>query len=300
MKPIPLTRARHASNFAIALRRKGSPVERYLGRSHLPVDLVEQVSSDSVISALSMLDFAEKAAAGTGIRDLGYWAGMLPIEECGDFGARVGHAPSLYAAIQTFCSQVRGECSAADYYLINDGAKAWFCHGPFGSDFRQHELYALMIMMQVIWLALGSDWRPAMLRLQQDNEAALYSNDFLLGSNIQLNAVATGIEIPLDKLATAIPDSDRKVSVSGMRSNSDSAPFPIDPLSALQELISDHIRKSRKPSIEFAAEVAGVSTRTLQRYLSSKATSYSSLIDQVRFNMAMPLLNDGSVSITEK
>ncbi len=59
MKAVPLTRARHAGNFAAALRSKGIPTERYLEGSHLPVDLLEEIDGGSVLSALSMLDFAE-------------------------------------------------------------------------------------------------------------------------------------------------------------------------------------------------------------------------------------------------
>lgn len=81
-------------------------------------------------------------------------------------------------------------------------------------------------------------------------------------------------------------------------SDSPSTKFPTDPAVALQELIALSIRQSRQPTIELAAEVTGLSKRTLQRYLGSKATTYTGLVDQVRFNLAIPLLNDESNSIT--
>lgn len=302
MRSVPLTRARHAQNFAIALKKRGVPVEGYLDRSRLPLDLLEGGSSDGVISALAMLDFAEIAAADTSVHDLGYWAGLVPIADCGDFGAHVARAPTLHGAIQAFCSRVRGQCSEADYYLVSDESKAWFCHGPIGNGLlqQQHELYALMIMMQVIRLALGEDWRPARLRIQQSNEAGLADNDFLARLNIEFGASATGIEIPLEKLATRINGTGSALAHGrGSHPNEDSSCFPTDPMSALHELISDHIRRSNKPSLEFAARVAGISTRSLQRYLRSKSTSYARVVDQVRFNMAIPLLNDDSVSITD-
>jgi len=302
MRSIPLTRARHARNFAIALKNRGVPVEGYLGRAHLPVDLLADGTSDSVISALAMLDFAENAAADTGVRDLGYWAGILSIKDFGDFGAHVAQAPSLHGAIQAFCSRVRGECSEADYYLVSNESKAWFCHGPIGNGFlqQQHELYALMIMVQVIRLALGADWQPVRLRMQQSNEAGLADNDFLVGLNIEFGATATSIEIPLGKLATRIDGTESSLyNGRGSHPSLDASFFPTDPMSALHELISDHIRRSKKPSLEFAARVAGISTRSLQRYLRSKSTSYAGVVDQVRFNMAIPLLKDDSVSISE-
>jgi len=70
-------------------------------------------------------------------------------------------------------------------------------------------------------------------------------------------------------------------------------------LIALKELIALYIKQPKKLSIQLAVELTGISKRTLQRVLSSKATTYSDLIDQVRFNMALPLLNDKSHSITD-
>jgi len=300
MKPIPLTRARHASNFAMALEQKGIPVERHLSRANLSADLLDNADGDGIISAISMLDFAESAAMDSGIRDLGFWAGTTPLSGYGNFGARVAFAPSLYGAIKTFCNEVLSECSEADYYLSHEESRAWFCHGPVPDPSQQqHELYALMIMTQVIKLALGSDWHPSRVRLQTHNETSLRNNDYLLKTNIEFGAPVTAIEIPFKGLASALKPAleiihDRKESGS----DSHKTRFPTDPAIALQELIALTIKQSRQPTIEVAAEETGLSKRTLQRHLESKATTYTRLVDQVRFNLAIPLLNDESYSVT--
>ena len=302
MKSIPLTRARHAANFAVALAQKGVSPTAYLGRSHLPDDLSEASSGDRVISAIGMLDFAERAATATGIRDLGYWAGTIPIAEYGDFGLRVVKAPNLNLAIRTFCRTVRDECSEADYYLKYEQSTAWFCHGRNGGDSlqHQHELYALMIMMQVIRLALGAHWKPAHIRLQRQDETGAADNDFLLATNIEFGSLVTGIQLPLEKLASPLRcPQDAILMGNESTPEIDSAPLPMDPMGALTELVSTYLRQSRYPSIELAAEASGISTRTLQRYLRSMGTSYSGLIDQVRFNTAISLLDDSSITITE-
>lgn len=302
MKAMPLTRARHASNFGRALERKGLPVAGLLARSQLPEELLETVSDDSVISALSMLDFAEKAAAATGMNDLGYWAGLLPIENYGEFGARVVRAPTLHAAIRTFCATVLGECSEADYYLVHDAKTAWFCHGPIadGPTQRQHELYALMIMTQVIRLALGTGWRPRQVRLQQPEDPKLVNNEFLRAATIEFKAKITGLAFPFGELAMPLGQSCSQTTGATNSTSPSGASFsPGDPIAALQELIEIQIRQSAQPSIEVVAEAAGMSTRTLQRYLNSRATSYSHLVDQVRFNLAASILKDDSATISE-
>ena len=310
MKSVPLTRARHANNFAIALEDKGALIDGLLNRSHLPAELLQSIGDDGVISALSMLDFAENAAHQTGILDLGYWAGIVPLESYGEFGKHVVSAPTLYSAITTFCREVRSECSEADYYLKHDSSSAWFCHGPVGTSpiqQSQHELYALMIIIQVIQLALGSDWHPKRIRLQSRDKSGAKENKYLLKCDIEFGAPITAVEFPLKSLAAPLNKPARKsytykaVNCGSTADDSDSFTInlPGDPLIALQELIALYIKQSKQPSIELAAELAGVSKRTLQRFLNSKATTYSDLLDQVKFNMAVPLLNDKSNSITD-
>ena len=303
MKTLPLTRARHASNFVIALENKGEPAERLLERTGLPAEFLDSIGGDGVISAVSMLDFAETAARHTGILDLGARAGMVPLEEYGEFGKHVASAPILHGAIMTFCREVRGECSGADYYLTIGKTGAWFCHGPVATTSlqqSQHELYALMIMIQVIQLALGSNWKPVHIRLQSFDESCAKVNDYLLKTNIDFGAPITAVEFPLESLTTPLRQPDRKACT--LRDQDIEAfkdQFPDDPVIALKQLIATYARQSQQPSIEHIAGLAGVSKRTLQRFLNSMATSYSELVDQVRFDMALPLLHDKSYSITE-
>lgn len=301
MKSVPLTRVRHASNFVIALEAKGAPTERLLNRANLSTELLNSIGDDGVISALSMLDFAENAALNNGILDLGYWAGIVPLEGYGEFGRRVINAPTLHSAITTFCRYVRCECSEADYYLKHDGSSAWFCHGPVHNatlQQSQHELYALMIIIQNIQLAMGSDWQPKRIRLQSLDESGARNNDFLLKTDIEFGAPITAVEFPLKSLATPLKQPV-KVAYASPDDNSElTENLPGDPLVALKELITLYATQTKMPSIELTAELAGVSRRTLQRFLSSKATSFSELLDEVKFNVALPLLADKSNSIT--
>ena len=272
MKAIPLTRARHAGNFATALASKGVPVAGYLERCKLPGDLLERGCDDSLISAVNMLSFAEHAAVDSGVSDLGYWAGMAPIEGYGTFGATVAESPALHVAIQTFCGHVRTECSEADYCLTHDGMNVWFCHGRGGGDplQQQHELYALSIMIQVIRLGLGAAWKPSRIRLQRRDATGIADNEFLRSTNVELGSPVTGIAIDRTDLAARIESPRDILPRSDAPSHGKPAnALPVDHLIALQELIRNQLRQSLPPTVELAAEEAGVSKRTLQRYLAT-------------------------------
>jgi AraC-like DNA-binding protein len=53
------------------------------------------------------------------------------------------------------------------------------------------------------------------------------------------------------------------------------------------------------PAIGLAAEVAGVSIRTFQRWLSAANLTYSRLVEQVRFERALRLLAEPDISLIE-
>jgi AraC-like DNA-binding protein len=301
MKAVPLTRARHAGNFANVLQARGIPTERHLERAHLPVELLEEVDSDSVLSALSMLEFAESAAADSGIGDLGFWAGLMPIEHYGQFGARVSQASTLYTALQAFCMGVTAECSEANYYLKNDGSATWFCHhqGQRNPFLPQHELYALMIMVQVIRLALGPQWKPSWVRLQREDENSLTSNEWLLSTNVEFGSAETGFAIIETGLAKPlIKPSDRLLSFSARMSDGYPDSLQIEPLCALRALTGMQLRDGKIPSLERTAELAGVSARTIQRHLRGQETTFSDLLDQARLEIAKTMISDKSISIT--
>lgn len=302
MRTVPLTRARHAGNFATVLRSRGVATERYLERSHLPVDLLEGVDGDSVLSALSMLDFAEHAAADSGMRDLGFWAGLMPVEHYGQFGAHVSQAPTLYTALRAYCDTVRTECSEANYYLRQNGSAVWFCHhqGRGNPVLPQHELYALMIMVQVIRLALGSQWKPTRIRLQRQDEEGLAENKWLISANVEFGSAETGFEIGIADLAKPLVQSTcRDVTLGVSPSSASPVSFPIEELSVFEGLIEIQLRHAKPPTLQVTAEMAGVSMRTVQRHLRDRGTSFSVLVDQVRLAKAEPLLGDRDMTITE-
>lgn len=302
MQTIPLARARHAKNFAAVLDSKGIPIDRYLERSLLPVNMLEEVSGDDVLCALKTLEFAEYAATDAGLLDLGYWAGLMPLKRYGVFGANVTRSPTLFAALRTYCSTVRTECSEANYYVKQSGSTIWFCHclGEGGPGLPQHELYALMIMVQVIRLALGQQWKPASIRLQQPDERILAGNEFMVPINIEFGAQETGIEISPRDLAKQVVHA-RNGDLLSQTHNEDSGltPFPHDPLTTLQTLIETQLLRAAPPSIELASEMTGISTRTLQRYLRHRGTSFSDLKDQARFIVARNLLDNDTMSIAD-
>jgi AraC-like DNA-binding protein len=53
------------------------------------------------------------------------------------------------------------------------------------------------------------------------------------------------------------------------------------------------------PTIEITAKVTGLSVRSLQRYLSQHNLTYSRLMDKVRYELALKMLNDDYIPLVE-
>ena len=53
------------------------------------------------------------------------------------------------------------------------------------------------------------------------------------------------------------------------------------------------------PTVEVAAEMARTSVRTLQRGLAESALSYENIVDRVRFDLALTMMNDPRTKLSE-
>jgi AraC-like DNA-binding protein len=70
--------------------------------------------------------------------------------------------------------------------------------------------------------------------------------------------------------------------------------FPILATGAIVPLL-----RGGYPDIHLAADISGMSVRTLQRRLESEGLSYSSLVKKARFNQAVRWLQDPSVQLVD-
>lgn len=301
MKPIPLIRARYVCNIIEVLNHQAAPVERYLERANLSVELLE--NTEGIISAHSLWGFVGDAALDADMHDLGYLAGRTPLSAHGDTGSKVIHAISLHNAIKIFCYEAHAEYSDNNFFLHYGPARSWFCTSyHFGTTFQkqQAELYALMLMIQTTQLFLGVDWKPEKVRLQYTSERDVADNSFLTNLNIEFNAQFTAIEIPSISLATPLQIAKR---IEGQAVNLDkidsaSSLLDYDGLSALRLLLGKYLLHHKVPGINLAAEIAGMSTRTFQRQIKQTGNTFSKLLDETRFELAVSMLNEDSITIT--
>mgnify|MGYP001826463115 CR=1 FL=1 len=295
---IPLVRARYAHAFAKTLDELGVPTDRLLRTHRLSPELVN--NQDGLITAYQLWTFAGDAAQREGLAELGMLAGQVPVVEHGDFGKMVYQAITLHDAIQTFCQNAKIEYSRADFYLTQDEQQAWFCRGPIDGDDpmqrQQVELYVLIMMIDTIRLGAGREWQPATLYLQNHDQKRLADVPLFQNANTRFGCKATAIGFPLELLSKPL-QGDIAAFTKPENGREDITQAP-DFGNSLRRALKNYMPFTSL-SLDITAEIIGIKPRTLQRYLKKSGVTYQEIIEQLRYETALPLLHDTQQNILE-
>ena len=123
-----------------------------------------------------------------------------------------------------------------------------------------------------------------------------------LGSvSVFVNQPSTSILIPRSLLATPVKTScwSEGIVTVNKPMNSEKPEISCNNVVESLGLILKPYILSGYPSIDLAAEIVGTSTRSLQRTLRTRQTSYSELIEQMRFERAAQMLADPNRKIID-
>ncbi len=298
MTEIPIVKARYAYAFAKTLETLGAPIRKMLRAHRLSPELIS--NQEGFITAHQLWSFAGKAALAEAVPELGLQAGQVPVVEHGDFGKKVYQAINLNDAIQTFCINAQKEYSRSDFYLTRDEHHAWFCRGPIDGDdtmqIQQVELYLLSLMIDTIRLGAGSQWQPDIIYLQNCDSKGLADVPLFRNANTRFGFKTTAIGFPLNLLnaplqsgIAACPKPEKELDDIAQSS---------DFGNSLRRVLKNHLQH-HDLSLEAAAEITGLTRRTLQRRLKQSDLTYHNLIDQLRYDSALPLLRDRQQNLLE-
>jgi AraC-like DNA-binding protein len=152
-----------------------------------------------------------------------------------------------------------------------------------------------MLMVEPVRLFAGADWVPAEIRLKQITPIPALAYEVYPDARILTGQPALEIEIPramLPKKRCSAqfqsrwkPWLDRDVQ-AGVP-DAAGAKFR----EALRQILQPYLSDG-PPSVDFAAELTGHTTRTLQRRLREAGTTFSELLIQTRMDLAQELLRN--------
>ncbi len=298
MKEIDTARMRYVLFLAGLLEQRGVAIGPCLSRAHIPKELLSQ--PDAVITVNSLMAFLDAAIKDTGWRLIGYEAGATPLAEHGPVGPWVLSAPTLYQALQRMVVATRRETSLTGTHVEFEAGMAWFCMTPLVHDpsrREQVELYNLRLMLQLVRAALGEEWWPERVRLSAVDEELVAGHPELSRLNIEFGARVTAVAVPMMALTRPMQGSAGRGTAWQAEEILADGMVTLDTMNTLQRLIETYL--PYRPTLETMARITGISRRSLQRFLQSRGTSFTRLVEQVALARAIDLLKDTDIALAE-
>lgn len=299
---IPLTRVSALLPFVKFLDQLGSPTERLLQQAKVPIFALED--PEALLPLHQCFAFVEQAVRLEGIEDLGILVGQkTQIADLGIFGHLLCQSLTLYELLTTLEQMVNTFDSGEQMWIAEQGDRVWLHHrfnSPPTLGNQQARLYSMMLYLKACQLVLGQDWQPIAIQLQVKPPRSLADLKLFAASQLCFDPSSSAIVFPRS-LFSLPPKQPAVLHTAAYQSDYEtlqsSAPSP-DFLESLCQLLRSLLRDGY-PDIDLTAEIAGMSPRSLQRRLAENDLSYSYLVEKVRFEMAVDLLQDADIKLIE-
>ena len=280
--------------FVNVLEQAGAPVRKLSERVGMPIDAV--YAGKGVIGEYCVWRFIDLATKHQQLDLLGYdVAKQYPVNSVeGLGGIRTRTATTLKELLEYFIEDVQAESTGCSYSLKPTTDGLYFVRElMFGEKWKnwQTEQYMITIIIQIIRLCAGPKWLPPEVKISSSHKALPFPDEwksimFVWGSD------TTDIKIPEKILALSLGKQATK-KTSDYKKITDSAPcIPLN----FTELIRTQML-TNSLGIKNAAQQTGLSPKTLKRKLRQDNTSYSGIVEQLRFELAQSRLKNSAAPI---
>ena len=159
------------------------------------------------------------------------------------------------------------------------------------------ELYDLQIMVKLVQSVAGHSWKPPSVKLRAKKLPGHLRPEDISAGPIHYALPSTGISIPVNLLALPMSEhrSSRLSACLGKNAlqSSEMPDFP----TSLRWLMKGYLDENF--TIHDLADLVGMNERTLQRRLAKTNTSFRTLMEQTRFEVARDLLSNSAPNIIE-
>ncbi|MGY6250731.1 helix-turn-helix domain-containing protein [Bosea thiooxidans] len=297
MADIPLTRGQFLLPFVSILDDIGAPTETLLERARLPSSLAEK--SDLYLPLLPALRFVETAQRNQGIEDFGFLAAQrLHFSHMRqETRALIAHSPTLLVALRHACHAASREDTILSMWIEHDADHVRICSRLAGTGLL-HLKYAQWIQnifsVYIVRQFAGPDWMPTAIAFESSYAPSPATRSRWPNVRFLSGRHAAWISVPIALLS--LPN--RSVSSFASPRENEDGPSAYDIVELLKLMLPAYLDE-RTTALADIAEIARVSTRTLQRKLAHIGLSYSDLLDSVRYENASRLLRDTDCRIID-
>jgi len=302
MNMIPLVRANAILPLTKFLDQNGVSSERFLKQAKLPIAALE--NPGTLIPLYNAFTFSELAAQWEGIELLGVLAAQgVRVEDFGMFSKVACQALTLYDFLNTISVLLpTTHNSGARVWLSQKDDKVWFNHQYINQadvENQQAQYYACMLYLKIIQSVTSSGWYATDLHFQANKLKGLDDLEEFSQVRVHFNQPNNAIGFAKSLLCLPLKQAMNHFAYQDQDYATWQFSFPAsDLIGSIRQLVRSHLPDGGL-TITLAAEAAGLSTRSLQRRLAEEGLSYSRLIDQVRFRLALDLLKDPSIQLMD-
>lgn len=301
-KTLPLIKAGILAPVLDWLESAGANVERHLDNARIPGELV---ASGGWIAKRQGYNFLSEVVDYHRCEELGFAAySGLRLEDLGPVWAAMHSSVTFNEALNVFCRMAGRVYQGNEFWISTGGSHAWLCGrvtSRLGDVHPCTRHLGLMVLLKVVQAAAGPLWSPHRICLQAPETIALRSTSGLESCEVSFEQSHTAIAFPKNLLSRPMPKrprSDLSKRDSGQRDDellSKDDSFGV----SLGRLLTSRLRRPGLPKLDQAAEIVGVSQRTIRRRLNDEGTSYRGIIDRIRFTNACEMLRNSDASVTE-
>lgn len=300
---IALTKAAFLEQFKDALENNGVSAEQYFRKVRLP--LAKMYDPEALLPEKPFWQLVNQVAIAEMIPDFGMQVAQVkPWHQVASIQPLIDKQQNLKALLDTFCEIASSQSSITSFNSYVENASCWFEYSgkPLISNDIQMELYRVTSMIELVQLAAGKNWRPIKVRLMMDRNKVVDKNSILNGCELMFSQQQTAIAFPAGLLdATINPESGNKPSTrSSINSlkNLNGIQDKAELVNALHEIFSFYITEEDL-SIDVIADIADLSTRSLQRIMKKYDISYNNLLNEARQKYALSKLSDPEAKISD-
>jgi len=295
-----LIRGSSLQGFPELVRELGGKPETLLDAAHVPIASVG--NQDTFIDYRGVIVAVESAAVATSTPDFGRRLALRQgLEILGPVGVAVRTAPTVAAALQAADQYMSVYSPALSTSVDLQPTEAharfvWQLRDERIPSHRQVAELGLGIAVQVFRLLVGPEFRPVVVHLphQPLTEVADYEEYF--DCPVRFASDHAGFLVRRPDLARPLSSDSVVHEVVRDYLGSIAPPTGAETTAAIRALIQ-RLLPTGALTLELVAAQLALHPRTLQRHLAAEGTSLTTLVDEVRRDMAERYLRETDVPL---
>jgi AraC-like DNA-binding protein len=302
---LALVRATHLLDYISVLRDTGAPVDRELARSPLPPRIEE--TPDLYVNIPVVLEWIARTGHDFHPMELG----LFGAQKASLASLRPAHQAAIMAA-QTGLKRLEAviaiagvEDSALDISIRHEGDDMRVTCTMAGLD--QHlflclaEWLNLQGIISVMRSVMGAAWCPSEICFVSPMRPPQAAHAAFPNTRIRIGQPSTSVVVARADLSrstcdarTSATGSPAALSSSEVQDGRSAWEF----ISLLRMMVQPYLNGGRI-EMALAAEMAGISTRTLQRRLQLSGSTFSQIVQEARFELARTRLDDSGMKVID-